>query len=75
GGLGLAVYGFAAVSIGGFGSFAGTLLGGLFIGLVQAFLTRYLNVDWATISVFAILCLLLVAKPGGLLGQRQLRAV
>ena len=74
-GLGLAVYGFAALSIGGFGSFSGTLLGGLFIGLVQAFLTRYLSVDWATISVFAILCFVLVVKPGGLLGARQLRAV
>lgn len=74
-GLGLAVYGFAALSIGGFGSFSGTLLGGLFIGLVQAFLTRYLSVDWATISVFAILCLVLVIKPGGLFGAKQLRTV
>lgn len=75
GGLHLAVFGFAALSIGGFGSFLGTLVGGLFIGLVEAFAARYLGVDYVAILIFAILCTVLVLRPQGVLGQRHLRAV
>ena len=74
-GLHLAVFAFAALSIGGLGSFVGCLFGGLFIGLVEAFAARYLDVNWAAILVFVILCLILVARPGGVFGIRQLRAV
>jgi branched-chain amino acid transport system permease protein len=73
--LTLVVFAFAAMAIGGIGSFAGAAVGGVIIGLVDAFASRYLTVDWAQILVFAILCLVLVVRPQGLFGRRQLRLV
>ena len=73
--LTLVVFAFAAMAVGGTGSFAGTLVGALLIGLVQAFASRYLTVDWAQLLSFAVLCLVLLARPTGLLGRRGLRLV
>ena len=73
--LHLILFGFAAMAVGGFGSFAGTAVGGVLIGLVEAFGARYLTVDWAELSVFAVLCLMLVIRPQGLFGPRGLRLV
>jgi branched-chain amino acid transport system permease protein len=73
--LHLVVFSFAAAAIGGFGSFTGTAAGGFLIGFVEAFSSRYLNVDWVAILVFAILCSVLVVRPRGLFGPRHLRLV
>jgi branched-chain amino acid transport system permease protein len=73
--LHLVVFAFAAMAIGGFGSFTGAAAGGVIIGLVEAFSSRYLSVDWAEILVFAILCSMLVIRPRGLFGPRHLRLV
>lgn len=73
--LTLVVFGFAAMAIGGFGSFIGAAVGGLIVGLVGAFASRYLSVDWAQILVFAMLCSVLLARPSGLFGRRRLRLV
>jgi branched-chain amino acid transport system permease protein len=75
GGLHLAVFSFAALSIGGFGSFTGTVVGGFIMGLVEAFASRYLGVDYVSILIFAILCTVLVVRPTGIFGRRQLRTV
>ena len=74
-GLHLVVFAFAAMAIGGFGSFSGALVGGLTIGLVEAFSSRYMTINWAQILVFAILCSVLVIRPRGLFGPRHLRVV
>lgn len=73
--LTLIVFAFAAMAIGGFGSFTGTAIGGIVIGLISAFTSRYLNVNWASILVFALLCTVLVIRPRGLFGPRHLRLV
>jgi branched-chain amino acid transport system permease protein len=73
--LHLIVFAFAAMAIGGFGSFTGTAVGGLTIGLVEAFSTRYLTINWAQLLVFGILCAVLVIRPRGLFGARHLRLV
>jgi branched-chain amino acid transport system permease protein len=73
--LTLILFAFAAMAIGGFGSFSGTAIGGIIIGLISAFSSRYLNVDWASILVFALLCMVLVIRPRGLFGARHLRLV
>jgi branched-chain amino acid transport system permease protein len=75
GGLHLAVFSFAALSIGGFGSFVGTVFGGLFVGLVEAFAARYLGVDYVPLLIFGILCAVLIVRPAGVFGRRQLRTV
>jgi branched-chain amino acid transport system permease protein len=73
--LHLVVFAFAAASIGGVGSFTGTAFGGFVLGLVEAFSSRYLGVDYAALLVFAILCTVLVIRPRGLFGARHLRVV
>ena len=73
--LHLVVFAFAAMAVGGFGSFTGTAVGGLLVGLVEAFSTRYLTINWSQLLVFAILCTVLVIRPRGLFGPRHLRLV
>lgn len=75
GGLHLAVFSFAALSIGGYGTFAGTVVGGMLMGLVEAFASRYLGVDYVSLLIFAILCTVLVVRPSGIFGRRMLRTV
>lgn len=71
----LTVFGFVALAVGGFGSFLGSILGGLGIGLVQAYCSRYLGVEYPPVMLFGILLLVLLLKPTGLLGQPGLRTV
>jgi branched-chain amino acid transport system permease protein len=73
--LTLVVFAFAAMAIGGIGSFSGAVVGGMAIGLIQAFASRYMTVDWAQILVFAALCAVLIVRPRGLFGHRHLRLV
>ena len=52
----------------GVGSFFGQ--GGLIIGLVRAFSDGYLASEWTDVWIFAMLILVLVFRPSGLLGMR-----
>ncbi len=62
---------FTAAVLGGIGNIYGAMLGGLFIGVIEAFVIQYLpaGFQWADAVVFAILALVLVFRPAGLLGQ------
>jgi branched-chain amino acid transport system permease protein len=46
------------------------VLGGLFIGLARAFCDQYIATRWTNVMVFAILILVLVFRPSGLLGSK-----
>jgi branched-chain amino acid transport system permease protein len=65
---------FTAAVLGGIGNLPGAVLGGICIGLIQAFnntLTWHApGGDWTQSIVFAILILILVFRPEGLLGER-----
>jgi branched-chain amino acid transport system permease protein len=67
---------FTAAVLGGIGNVTGALLGGLTIGMLEAFLNGTLvyfpafGQRWTDIFVFAILILILIFRPGGLLGER-----
>jgi branched-chain amino acid transport system permease protein len=74
-GISLTIYGFVALALGGFGSFPGCLAGGMAIGLVESYASRYFGVAYPPLILFGILILLLLAKPTGLFGQRGLRVV
>ncbi|MGQ0677616.1 MAG: branched-chain amino acid ABC transporter permease [Rhodospirillales bacterium] len=72
-GLG-AAFGFKALTaaiLGGIGSFAGALIGGLLIGLVEALWAGYAGAEWRDAAVFAVLVLVLVFRPGGLFGAAE----
>jgi len=74
-GAALALKGFVALAIGGFGSMYGGLLGGLAVGLVEEYVARYLGSQYSNLSVFAVLLLVLMIRPTGLFGRVQERTV
>lgn len=61
---------FTAAVLGGIGSLPGAVLGGVFIGLARAFSDQYIETRWTNVMVFAILILVLVFRPSGLLGSK-----
>ena len=61
---------FTAAVFGGIGNLQGAALGGLFIGLVQAFSNSYFVAALSDVWIFAILILVLVFRPTGLLGMQ-----
>lgn len=74
-GASLAIKGFVVLAIGGFGSIGGVLVGGAVVGLVEVFASRYLGTDYANLSVFVILILILMVKPTGLFTRSRERVV
>jgi branched-chain amino acid transport system permease protein len=65
---------FTAAVLGGIGNLPGAVLGSLLIGLIQAYNNALSwhspGSDWTQSIVFAILILILVFRPEGLLGER-----
>jgi len=67
---------FTAAVLGGIGNITGALLGGILLGLVEAFFDSLLpyfpsfGTNYADIFAFAILIFILIFRPTGLLGQR-----
>jgi branched-chain amino acid transport system permease protein len=59
---------FVIVIIGGMGSFVGSLIGALLIAFVQVFGNYYLP-DFALAFMYLMMLLVLVVRPGGLLGK------
>lgn len=74
-GAALALKGFVALAIGGFGSLPGALVGGLAVGLVESLSGRWLGSAFSTIMVFVALLLVLVLRPTGLFGTTRERVV
>ncbi len=64
------LYAFTAAVLGGIGSIPGAVFGGLVIGLVRALASAYVGERWTGAIVFAILIVILVFRPEGLLGRR-----
>ncbi|HUP27515.1 MAG TPA: branched-chain amino acid ABC transporter permease, partial [Chloroflexia bacterium] len=65
---------FTAAVLGGIGNIPGAMLGGFLIGLIEAMSDQYgacigLGTQWTAAVVFAVLILILVFRPSGLLGQ------
>jgi branched-chain amino acid transport system permease protein len=69
-GFSAGLFAFTAAVFGGIGNIQGAALGGLIIGLVRAFSDGYLRSEWTDVWIFAILILVLVFRPTGLLGMR-----
>jgi branched-chain amino acid transport system permease protein len=69
-GFSAGLFAFTAAVFGGIGNIQGAALGGLMIGIVRAFSDGYLRSEWTDVWVFAILILVLVFRPTGLLGMR-----
>lgn len=69
---------FAAAVFGGIGSIPGAMLGGILIGLIEAFTIGYLPPSLSPAAdgaAFAILIIMLILKPSGLLGKNTTEKV
>jgi branched-chain amino acid transport system permease protein len=74
-GAALALKGFVALAIGGFGSLPGALVGGFAVGIVESLSGRWLGSAFSTIMVFVVLLLVLMLRPTGLFGTTRERVV
>jgi branched-chain amino acid transport system permease protein len=69
-GSGFVLVAFTIVVLGGMGSFAGALLGGLLIGVVESLGGLFLGESLGQISIFVIFIAVLLLRPQGLFGAR-----
>ena len=61
---------FTAAVFGGIGSIPGAMLGGILLGIIEVFAKAYISTQLSDAIVFAVLILVLLVKPEGLLGRR-----
>ena len=69
-GLELGLVAFTAAVLGGIGNLSGAVLGGLLLGLIQAYTDGFIDARWTKTVIFSILILILVFRPSGLLGEQ-----
>jgi branched-chain amino acid transport system permease protein len=60
---------FTAAVLGGIGNVPGAMLGGVLIGLIEAFSGAFIATAWTDVIIFSLLVLVLVFRPNGLLGR------
>jgi len=61
---------FTAAVFGGIGSIPGAMLGGILLGIIEIFGRAYISSELADAIVFAVLIVVLLVKPTGLLGKK-----
>ncbi len=66
---------FTAAVLGGVGSIPGAMLGGIFIGLIEAYWGGYVSGAYKDVAVFAVLILVLTVMPTGFLGRPEIQKV
>lgn len=62
---------FTAAVLGGIGSIKGAFLGGIILGLVEALWSSYLSFAYKDVAAFALLILILLVRPTGILGRPE----
>ncbi|AZS80230.1 branched-chain amino acid ABC transporter permease [Achromobacter sp. MY14] len=60
------------VIVGGLDSVAGALVGGVFIGLLEAWAGAYLGGEFKLLATFIVLVVVLMVRPYGLFGTREI---
>jgi branched-subunit amino acid ABC-type transport system permease component len=65
----IALFAFAAMGVGGFGSFSGALVGGLVVGIIGGVVPVVLDTHATTPVLFIVLVVVLLLRPTGLFGQ------
>ena len=69
------LFAFTAAVVGGIGNLPGSVLGGLLIGLAEAFSIGYISSTFSQAIVFAILIAVMLVRPSGLLGRAVVQKV
>ena len=71
----LALQGFVAIAIGGFGNQLGALIGGVVLGIVQSESLVFIDPNYRDIISLGLLLVVLLVRPTGLFGHRREREV
>ncbi|MDH4027354.1 MAG: branched-chain amino acid ABC transporter permease LivH [Nitrospirota bacterium] len=66
---------FTAAVLGGIGSIPGAVLGGFVLGCTESFATGYVSSDYEDVFAFALLVLILIFRPAGILGRSKTQKV
>ena len=74
-GLTYALKGFIALSVGGFGSLRGCVIGGLLLGVAEQMFDLYINSNYEILAGLILVLLVLAVRPTGLFGTRAVREV
>lgn len=61
---------FTAAVLGGIGNIRGAMLGGLLLGMVEAYGTACTGAQWSNVIAFVVLVVVLMFRPTGILGER-----
>ena len=74
-GFALTLNGFVALAAGGLGSNIGAVVGGFALGLLSSFASYWFGGEYQQTVAIGLLLLLLIIKPEGLFGSKQVRPV
>lgn len=66
---------FVAAVLGGIGNITGAALGGYILGIVETFVSGYLSSTYRDAIAFAVLIIILLFKPTGILGKKEIEKV
>ncbi len=66
----IALKAFSATIIGGFGDVTGSIVGGLLLGVVEAFGAHYISVPYKDAFAFLLLFIFLLLRPQGIFGEK-----
>lgn len=71
----IALIAFPAAILGGLDSTGGAVVGGVIVGLTEALSAQYISFEFSKSAVFLVMLVVLVARPSGLFGTRELSRV
>ncbi|WP_017349666.1 high-affinity branched-chain amino acid ABC transporter permease LivH [Pantoea sp. A4] len=66
---------FTAAVLGGIGSIPGAMIGGLVLGIAEALTSAYLSTEYKDVVSFALLIVVLLVMPTGILGRPEVEKV
>ncbi|MAM86150.1 high-affinity branched-chain amino acid ABC transporter permease LivH [Allohahella sp. A8] len=66
---------FTAAVLGGIGSIPGAVLGGLILGVAESMTAAYISSEYRNVVAFALLVLILLFRPTGILGKPEVEKI
>lgn len=69
-GAGFLIKGFAAMTLGGFGSLGGAVVAGLLLGVAEQYAGAYLDTSLIDITAYLLIIIVLAVRPRGLFGRK-----
>jgi len=66
---------FAAMTLGGFGSLGGAVIGGILLGVMEKLLGFYVSTAFIDITAYVVTILVLLVRPQGLFGRPAARRI